>query len=465
MAGVALALLSFATLSAQDVFTKLAESKSQIPEIVQYNPQLERYLKIGDAQAPYMNGILQHLVKTEHGLFMLIDGTGRVYKVENSGQGASAIRYDSTIFFGYNFGFQPFVWRDTIFSFGGYGYWKHNGHVRVFLEGKREWEIEQTNREVPFTRVEYPAAPHWMDLEKDRFWIGYAVRSHEGIRIHDKDYRRVVDSVYVLDLKTKTWSCRGALANSIKVILQAQASRSLGWSPWGQLIHHPEKSSIYLLDYDNNELSVLSDAKSRSIANMLEETSILFVEGSTLFVGSVSGRIDSVFLTKSDFHRSGLPLYDPGSVSDGNDHATILMIGVGVSALVVLAGLYVRNRKETRVKISTVGENPLNLFDEKEIEIVRFVFDRSRLGIGTRIDELNKILGVENKTIEIQKKQRSDMLLSINRKWGYKTNGKELIEKKRLEEDKRSFEYFIEYAGLDLIRTCFGVHDQSQKDK
>lgn len=450
-------LISLTRLHAQDVFTRLAETQTEIPEIVQYNPQLEPYFKIQDAQAPYMNGILQHLVKTRYGLFLLIDGTGRVYKVDTSGSTATPIRYDSTLFFGYNFGFQPFAWRDTLFSFGGYGYWKHNGHVRVFLDGKREWEIEQTNREVPFTRVEYPAAPHWINIKKDNLWIGYTVHSHEGIRIRADTYRRVVDSVYVIDLRTKTWSARGRLNDNIRVVLQTQSSRSLGSCPWGQLIHHQEKSAIYLLDYSHNELLVLSDVKAKSIVNKLQETSILFFEDSTLFIGVRSAQLDSVALERADFQKSDLSLYESADVPlfGRFDLTKTLLVAVSLSGLVILVGFFVRRRKSTETTIVQVGDNPLDLFEEREIEVVRFVFERSELGVGTRIDELNKILGVESKNIEIQKKQRSDILLSINRKWGYKTNGRDLIEKRRLEVDKRSFEYYIEYPSLSLIRDGF----------
>ena len=65
---------------------------------------------------------------------------------------------------------------------------------------------------------------------------------------------------------------------------------------------------------------------------------------------------------------------------------------------------------------------------------------------GTSIEELNRLLGVSGKTVEIQKKQRSDVITSINRKYRFAFKTNELfINKKRLEPDKRTFEYYIDY--------------------
>ena len=61
-------------------------------------------------------------------------------------------------------------------------------------------------------------------------------------------------------------------------------------------------------------------------------------------------------------------------------------------------------------------------------------------------------MGLLNKTIDIQKKQRSDVIISINKKYAFATGDKtSIIQKKRTEFDQRTFEYFIEPAKFRYI--------------
>jgi len=65
---------------------------------------------------------------------------------------------------------------------------------------------------------------------------------------------------------------------------------------------------------------------------------------------------------------------------------------------------------------------------------------------------INQLLGVTKKNVEIQKKQRSDMFLTINEKWN-RVSDKILIDKKRLNHDKRSYEYLITPDQLNKIQS------------
>ena len=91
-------------------------------------------------------------------------------------------------------------------------------------------------------------------------------------------------------------------------------------------------------------------------------------------------------------------------------------------------------------------------FDEKEKEVIRFISINSSKGVGTTVEQMNQLLGVANKNLEIQKKQRSDLFLSINEKWGRANNGV-LIDKRRLEHDKRSYEYFIDKQNVEAANS------------
>jgi hypothetical protein len=64
------------------------------------------------------------------------------------------------------------------------------------------------------------------------------------------------------------------------------------------------------------------------------------------------------------------------------------------------------------------------------------------------------VLGLSKKSSEIQKKQRSDIILSINKKFTFITkNGEPIIQKRRTDIDKRAFEYFLEYSRLKELKS------------
>lgn len=89
-----------------------------------------------------------------------------------------------------------------------------------------------------------------------------------------------------------------------------------------------------------------------------------------------------------------------------------------------------------------------------EIQLLQLLIKNTESGLPTTTEQQNKVLGLSKKNIEIQKKQRSDIIISINRKFSFITKKDEpLILKRRTEFDKRAFEYFLEYSRLEDIKT------------
>ena len=86
-----------------------------------------------------------------------------------------------------------------------------------------------------------------------------------------------------------------------------------------------------------------------------------------------------------------------------------------------------------------------NVFQEKEIQLLQLLIDNSILGRTTSIEEENKVLGLSKLSSDLQKKHRSDIITSINKKYSVLKGSEEpIIKKKRTEFDKRSFEYYID---------------------
>jgi hypothetical protein len=65
---------------------------------------------------------------------------------------------------------------------------------------------------------------------------------------------------------------------------------------------------------------------------------------------------------------------------------------------------------------------------------------------------------VANRSMEVQKRMRSDLIGSINQKMGLITKDKKpVIDKQRSEFDKRSFEYFIRTEYMELVSRVLGI--------
>jgi hypothetical protein len=79
-------------------------------------------------------------------LTIQLDGSGQLYQFEKND---SLTRIDNTCYEGYNFDAYNFVFNDTLFSLGGYGFWQFNSHLRYYDEKTAEWSARPTNKNIP----------------------------------------------------------------------------------------------------------------------------------------------------------------------------------------------------------------------------------------------------------------------------------------------------------------------------
>jgi hypothetical protein len=79
-----------------------------------------------------------------------------------------------------------------------------------------------------------------------------------------------------------------------------------------------------------------------------------------------------------------------------------------------------------------------------EIDLLKLLLKNNLNNQKTTVSQINKILGTEKKEIKIQNNIRGEAIISINNKFMSFTLIKDnLIERQRVEFDKRHMEYFI----------------------
>jgi len=390
----------------------------------------------------------------------------------------------------------PFIYHDTIYSLGGYGIWRINGQLRMYVDKARQWDVVGLNEEIPMM-----AAPLvWYDMAKGRIYIGWSMKRNQAVKTSSLNETNFVYDVSVLDLATKNWQKLGTLSAYLKE--KSALIGNITSSPWGQLVGFGNK--LMIIDYTNNRLLYLKPGRNEAVSTILfadPDTHLYYFKDSTLYFGNTAKNIvDSIQLHINDFAVSNEVVYTaPKSNSTitltFNRYWLYAADGVVVGITIGLGLIIWKKRKSHNKKHATINSQLKNgniketnnsrsvqtiietkelhinselkngsinetnnsigiktFFEEKELQTLNLIYTNSSQGKTTSIEELNKILGVTQKNIEIQKKQRSDTIISINKKYSLITGKKHtIIERKKTELDKRSFEYFIESMQLEEV--------------
>ena len=146
----------------------------------------------------------------------------------------------------------------------------------------------------------------------------------------------------------------------------------------------------------------------------------------------------------NDFQEEPYPLYIP----ENNENNIWLIILVLIIVIILIITLPLRKRKKTSVtpeKEQTYTNNlNNNEFNAIEGILIEKLIEKSKIDSHLTVDELNTILGIKKKTIEIQKRVKNEAINRINHKFNINFNRETtFIERTRSIDDKRFFNYVI----------------------
>jgi hypothetical protein len=299
-------------------------------------------------------------------------------------------------------------------------------------------------------------------------------------------------ALYALGLKNGDWQKLGHFRDT--------ALEMIGFLPWGILDVHGN-----VTDISNNRTYKLGDraiSKLQAITYKSLQSSdqlISFCYDSTLYFARDPLHYDSLDITRSELKDLGIPVYDPIETGIFEKWAGLKEYGglVLVLSIGFMLGLFINRKKTSYIKSSSglardelpetdkiahinqldqaVADIPektptdekaltfrssriLDLLEEKERSLLEFIYHYSEEERLTTIEEINKVIGVANRSMEVQKRMRSDLIGSINQKMGLITKDKKpVIDKQRSEFDKRSFEYFIRTEYMELVSRVLGI--------
>ena len=392
---------------------------------------------------PHLIGYNQIVLKNSSGLYILIDGTGRVYKAKGL-RGADVVfqRMDSTHFYGYNGSAIIFSHNDSIFSFGGGGFWRMSGHLRYYSPTDHEWNIKTTDTEVPAIDIFHSFNPD----KKKLFYLQVPFRDY-ATGTEYTDYL-----MYSLDLKTRTNTKLGRLNKNLTNF--TPPGRYYVNIPFlnGSLISFNAFTQYFISVQENKVYKVVNDQIQNAFYGKSDHTfpKNIFAIGDTIYYTTSNDsayRLHSLRISSKDFIKESYPMYEP--VQDST--STKYLLG-GSALLLLTAGIFLY-LKPKRANLVAGNEPEKTVIDPEEDELkfnpielllIQQLLDASKLNKQFSVEDINTALGLGRKSLEVQKKGRTETINRINHKFKviYKSST-ELIERVRLKEDKRFYNYFI----------------------
>ena len=390
-------------------------------------------------------------------------GSGRLFKVEKNKTSYSLQRIDSTLHSGVNYQAFTFQLNDTIFQYGGSGFWHMRGIMTYFSPQTHEWELYPSNAIVNGYDDFDNIIKYKVDTRTNKL---YATKSLAYSNMPRDFSLNNIDSCFEFDFHKNTWTNLGATNPALIKTLESATYYNYNVN---EILVFQNYLDYYWIDFSKNEFGkVKSNSNERmkqawlSLYNTKETyDGFQFNLGNTAYLVKIlSGNklsYSTYTINADDLDRSSvqnvykienpllhfifnkaLPFFTP-SVS------IVILISFGLFFIVY------RQRKKRVPKEVTARLN-YNFYHSLSIiekELLQVLYKNHQKGESISTKVINKIIGVQNKDVLTQNKSRSDHFLKINQKYKLSTQQQlPLIVKTRDSIDKRQYNYGLEPSYL-----------------
>lgn len=402
--------------------------------------------------------------------FLVGDGNGQVWKLNDS---LIWERVDKTTFFGYNYNALIFP---GICKYGGYGFWKTNGILSQFLYSSKEWETRRLSRELPTN-----GGFCFFDNKKNSIYqIGY-----NAINSALTNEYSFSDTIYFLDLYNNKWKNIGALHPDIlKLVSQSYTYHSTITYKNGLLFFNWKYAESCIVDLENLNCIVLNDAVADSLEVFFRRKfngEIVFTTEYGIWAAdtadfSITDSLSWAFILSNS--KRTLPLINKAEALKATTY-----YGIGLTGLLLAWGVFYWVRK-VRKKSAAVPEinnekngeslneiiggesavqsgfqffilsdknneifiNDLNLkqkLGNQALMVMKVLLEKRRLNEVLNTVQLNELLEIDKRSIDNQKKIRSEVVKSINHTFHELGFHHDAVQRNRLEDDRRMMVYYL----------------------
>jgi len=405
-------------------------------------------------------GSIDPLFRVHKDLLYVVESTGRVYRIGRKGAGLSFNRIDETVFTGYNYGALIFPMNDTIWSYGGYGFWQSNGHLRFFSSSSKGWEIMPVNMMVPYMTTDQT---NFLDRLHRKLYVVSQPQLNDGLRKDIRALQRPKDSLKLmaLDLKTKNWSVSGIIEDQAwDKLMSTEYRMDL---PWGKLAIQGSKTGFrgYCFDFHGNRIlqakdmgltaRIYDDRYSGRNAQQFPGRILTWFNQDTLHIINDLKKHYRIPIRLEDFNDTGLRIFGPtppAPAISAMGWAWSALIS-GLVAMVVGLVLYVKSRRLV-AEMQSSGD-----FTAQEKELLLAFLNNAQSTLDT--EAIDFILGSKGRSLDTIKKRRSSAIRSVNEKYSERSGDPEqLIVATRKESDRRMVLYGIPSDKTSRLRKLIG---------
>ena len=413
--------------------------------------------------APFSNSKIS-ILKNRNDIYIQPLGTGKLYQVKKDQAGSYQIkRIDSTYFNGANFNAINFFMNDTLFQYGGDGYWHIRGYVTYFSPKTHEWELYNANKLVVAFEDNNNNLAYQIDRNNKSLYISNAFSQVDfPFSLNIKS----IDSVFKFDIQKHEWTTLGPTNPLLKSIIEDKGIFHFQMNDYCII---QNKLELFWVNFSNNTFGKL---KSKNNGEFKETWLSLYTNntkfhdahfclGNRLYLIKIDGKNNLSYLTfdiEKDAFDFGTqqPAYLPTNklflVLKNHLSEIILSLLFILAISILFYWLKSRNKKSILNKeVSNILNNhffeSLTVIEKQLIEVL-YEHHLKAAFVSTKL--INKIIGVQNKDIMTQNKNRSDYFLKINQKFKFATHKDlPLIIKTRDQLDKRQFNYGLQEAYIN----------------
>lgn len=351
-------------------------------------------------------------------------GGGQVYKVDND----TLKREDFSFNHKMSFGSAVFVKNDTIYKFGGYGFWSSRNFFTYFDNSSKEWEFHATNS------LSLPPPIHDFNykLFDEEFIItnGYSPNVNTGIKNH------IVSDIWKYNFTDRKWDNLGVsnlpkYDNIIEIDKDVFYARKL------------TNMDFIFVDFLNNIFYDVETANTSIPINGLNS----IIKGDTLYAYK-----EGNFLKKP--YRE--LIYTSKRISSTEKRIYLrsieLINGLGLSSFTLVALLstiilflkYRQNQKPRTTELGLRYKGTSYNMIESEKKIINAVLSKEEV----MSQEVYDLVENDNLSYPQNNKIKNDTIKKINNKLEKVLGIKEFIKSKKLPEDARVLVYYTEDSDL-----------------
>ena len=391
-------------------------------------------------------------------LLFLENGSGRLLLLNDMD---SLERWDKTKFSGDRFGSFEFVHNDTLFSIGGYGFWRVTGAIRYFDQTTRDWIVLPTNKNVAVASG-INAIFHYAP-KSSKVYVIYSEYPEEYLHKR-KEKSSSILYVQILDLASKNWA-ENSYMLSPNIGKEFDDIKVMAATNGGLYVNSKFHDNTLELDFENNSYGEMEEAFLSTLLQIEGQRQLSITEktDSSIFITDLTAEEQYEFVTSRFKKKKKGDIYTIDTQAEDSNWNTYLL-GASLILNVLLAGLWIQRRStyKTTNKEATQGalaieettktKKFIDLLDATESIVISALAENYRAGKKSSIDEINKILGIDKRPYKIANNIRADALKMINKKFmDFSGSTDELIIRERSTFDKRFFEYTLNQRYVNKV--------------